>query len=145
MDEDTVNVAVAEYLVSRGFQCEAPLVGRQHGVDVKARKGSLGVFVESKGSRKNGVEADIVFDYAQIVTHLAKQIHTLMKYATEHGSEQIYVLANPDIDRIRNEYEKVAQMVEKLGFVCMWVQEDRSIKVEGPKGMRGVLESYECW
>ncbi|WP_376837175.1 hypothetical protein [Bhargavaea ullalensis] len=145
MDEDTVNVAVAEYLISRRFQCEAPLVGRQHGVDVKARKGSLEVFVESKGSRKNGAEADIVFDHAQIVTHLAKQIHTLMKYATEHGPRQIYVLANPDIDRIRNEYEKVAQMVEKLGFVCMWVQEDRSIKVEGPEEMRGVLESCGFW
>lgn len=29
MNEDTVNIAVAEYLTSKGFMCDKPLKGRQ--------------------------------------------------------------------------------------------------------------------
>lgn len=99
--------------------------------------------MESKGSQKNGAETDEVFDHAQIVTHLAKQIYTLMKYATVHGPAHLYALANPDIERIRNEYARVSQMVEKLGFVCIWVQEDRMVKVEWPEGKEEVIRSYD--
>ncbi|WP_040226842.1 hypothetical protein [Bhargavaea cecembensis] len=141
MNEDTVNIVVADFLIGRGFECETPLSGRQPGIDVKARKDSLEVFVESKGSQKNGASADEVFDGAQIVNHLARQIHTLMKYATKHGDGHLYVLANPDIERIRNEYAKVKKTVEKLRFVCMWVQEDRTVQVEGPEEMEGLLVS----
>ncbi|MCA1063722.1 hypothetical protein QTG56_11150 [Rossellomorea sp. AcN35-11] len=51
MNEDTVNIAVAEYLASKGFKCDKPLKGRQIGVDVKAWKGEYTILVESKGSQ----------------------------------------------------------------------------------------------
>ena len=54
MNEDTVNIAIADFLKSKGFDCEVPLTGRQQGIDVKASKGSIEIFVESKGSQKDG-------------------------------------------------------------------------------------------
>ncbi|MDL0421939.1 hypothetical protein NST17_16930 [Caldifermentibacillus hisashii] len=140
MNEDTVNIAIAEFLTNKGFDCEPPLTGRQQGIDVKASKGIVNIFVESKGSQKNGATNDEVFTHGQIVNHIARQIHTLMKYATQYGDENnIYVLANPDLQRIRSEYYRIDKMVEKLGFVCMWVQEDCSVVVKCPKNLRNIL------
>ncbi|MFP3471292.1 hypothetical protein R0J90_14725, partial [Micrococcus sp. SIMBA_144] len=98
------------------FECDPPLTGRQHGVDVKARKGGVNLFVESKGSQKNSASNNEVFTHGQIVNHIARQIHTLMKYATETGEQNnIFVLSNPDIQRIKNEYHRVDKMVQKMG------------------------------
>jgi hypothetical protein len=140
MNEDTVNVAIADFLKSKGFECEVPLTGRQRGIDVKARKDSIEIFVESKGSQKNGATNDEVFTHGQIVNHIARQIHTLMKYANQYGGENnIYVLANPDIQRIKSEYCRIDKMVEKMQFVCMWVQPDQSVVVESPESLRDLL------
>ena len=93
-----------------------------------------------KDPKKNGANNDEVFTHGQIVNHLARQIHTLMKYATQYGEDNnIYVLANPDIQRIKSEYHRVDKMVEKMQFVCMWVQQDQSVVVESPKGLRDLL------
>ena len=140
MNEDTVNIAIADFLKSKGFDCEVPLTGRQQGIDVKASKGNIEIFVESKGSQKNGATNDEVFNHGQIVNHLARQIHTLMKYATQYGEENnIFVLANPDIQRIKSEYHRVDKMVEKMRFVCMWVQQDHSVVVGSPEDLRDLL------
>lgn len=140
MNEDTVNMAVAEYLTSKGFICDKPLKGRQIGVDVKACKKGWTILVESKGSQKNGAEEDEVFDHGQIVNHLARQIHTLIKYANEYDHDKtLFVLANPDIVRIRKEYLRVNKMIEMMGFACMWVQEDNSIVVEADDNVLGLL------
>jgi hypothetical protein len=144
MNEDTVNIAVTKYLTSKGFICDKPLTGRQTGVDVKARKGDFTILVESKGSQKNHAEEDEVFNHGQIVNHLARQIHTLMKYANEYDNEKtLFVLANPDIERIRKEYLRVNKMIEKMGFVCMWVQEEKSVVVEVPEKVKGMLYKFE--
>lgn len=140
MNEDTVNIAIAGFLKSKGFDCESPLTGRQRGVDVKASKGKIRVFVESKGSQKNGLNNDEVFDHGQIVNHLARQVHTVMKYATQYdGADTIYVLANPDIQRIRDEYHRIGKMVEKMQFICMWVQQDSNVVVESPEDLNEML------
>ncbi|QGM30150.1 hypothetical protein GI482_07070 [Bacillus sp. N3536] len=136
MNEDTVNIAIANFLITKGFVTDNPLKGKQRGIDVKAKKDCVEIFVESKGSQKNGLTTDEVFDHGQIVNHIARQLHTLMKYASEHGTEnKIYVLANPDLLRIRSEYEKVEKMIRKMEFVAMWVKKDLSIKVEGPDNL----------
>ncbi len=147
MNEDTVNIAVADFLEFNGFICDPPLSGRQPGIDVKARKNGVSVFVESKGSQKNGaISDDEVFNHGQIVNHLARQIHTLMKYASQYGeSSNLFVLANPDIQRIRNEFERVKPMVDKMQFVCFWVQKDKSVLVEGPKSNEDLLSTVELY
>lgn len=140
MNEDTVNKIIADFLESKGFKCDPPLTGRQQGIDVKAWKNDVNVFVESKGSQKNGATNDEVFKHGQIVNHIARQIHTLMKYANEKGEkENIFVLANPDIMRIKNEYDRVDKMIDKLGFVCMWVKEDESVVVTCPEKTKSLL------
>ena len=144
MNEDTVNVAIADFLKSKGFDCEVPLTGRQQGIDVKASKGNIEIFVDSKGSQKNEATNDEVFTHGRIVNHIARQIHTLMKYTTQYGGENnIYVLANPDIQRIKSEYHRVDKMVKKMQFVCMWVQQGQSVVVESPEGLSDLIIDLE--
>ena len=142
MNEDTVNVSVFNYLTSRGAICEKALVGRERGVDVKAKIMDFSILVESKGSQRNYLENDMVFDHGQIVNHFARQMHTLMKYANDNDDDKtLYVLANPDIVRIRNEVDKVKNSIDKLQFICFWVQEDQNILIECNENLKTILET----
>lgn len=141
MNEDTVNIAVFNYLTSKGALCEKPLVGKQQGVDVKGKIFGYSIFVESKGSQPNGLVDDTVFTHSQIVSHLARQIHTLMKYAdTEDVDKTLFILANPDIQRIRDEVDRVRKSINKLQFICFWIQEDKSVLIECDDKQKVILE-----
>ncbi len=144
MNEDTVNVSVFNYLISKGVVCEKPLVGRQQGVDVKGTISGHSIFVESKGSQANGLTDDTVFKHGQIVNHLARQIHILMKYADlENPDKTLLILANPDILRIRSEVDRVRKSINRLNFICFWVQEDRSILIECGREQEEVLRKLK--
>ena len=47
----SADVAIVNFLKSKGFDCESPLTGRQQGIDVKASKGNIEIYVESKASQ----------------------------------------------------------------------------------------------
>jgi len=131
MNEDTVNISVCSFLKNKGVECDSPLVGKQRGVDVKGIISGYTILVESKGSQSNGLVDDTVFKHGQIVNHLARQLHTLMRYAeTTDPNETLLILANPDIPRIRSEVDRVRTSINRLGLICFWVQENGNILIE---------------
>lgn len=117
-------------MTERGVNCSLPLIGRQRGVDVKGEKNGWEVFVESKGSLANHHNPDTVFGQGQIKTHTYNQIGKLMEYKTLYPNQSIYVMANPDIPRIRKRVNKVVSSINAIGIVQFWVQQDESILVE---------------
>lgn len=76
-------------------------------------------------------DTETVFDTGQIKTHAYMQVYKLMEYANLDNQNKIFVLANPDIPRIR-------ARIEKLGFIQFWVQGDWTIKVEYVKESQGL-------
>lgn len=107
MNEDTVNEAVWNFIKAAGFHCPNFLTGNKIGVDVEGEKDGWRIYVESKGSHANKHDLDTVFDSGQIKTHTYMQIGKLMEYQTTGNENSLYVMANPDIPRIRNRVDKV--------------------------------------
>jgi len=141
MNEDTVNVAVAEFLISKKFSSVEYLSGNKHGVDVIGKKNGTTIYIESKGSHANAHDIDIVFDSNQIKTHTYMQISKLMEYANSFNENVLLVLANPDIPRIRSRVEKVRISLDKLGFIQFWVQEDMTVEVEGGHSQQELINT----
>lgn len=141
MNEDTVNIAVWNFLNSVGCTCPPPLKGRSHGVDVQGEKNGWKIFVESKGSHGNDHDDDTVFGQGQIKVHTYVQVGKLMEYQTEKDINCLFVMANPDIPRIRKRVNLVINSLNKLGLIQFWVQEDNSIKIENPNYLNNTLVS----
>ncbi|MGM0898315.1 MAG: hypothetical protein ACQEV0_10455 [Bacillota bacterium] len=132
MNEDTVNEAVWNFIKTAGFHCPDFLTGNRAGVDVEGKKGGWRIYIESKGSHANAHDLDTVFDSGQIKTHTYMQIGKLMEYQTIGDENSLYVMANPDIPRIRNRVDKVMKSINYAGFVRFWIREDGRVEVDYP-------------
>ncbi|MCG3087272.1 hypothetical protein [Sporosarcina cyprini] len=139
MNEDTVNFAVWEFLKQRDFDCPNPLIGQQQGVDVQGEKLGWKIYIESKGSHGNKHDTDTVFGQGQIKVHTYNQIGKLMEYKNSSSKQSLYAMANPDIPRIRQRVNKVANSLDLLGFIRFWVHEDKSINTEYPDHLEAQL------
>lgn len=64
-----------------------------------------------------------------------------MEYQTENEDNRLFVMANPDIPRIRKRVNSVISSINKLGFIQFWVQEDSTIKIENPEQLNETLIS----
>ncbi|TFD97064.1 hypothetical protein [Jeotgalibacillus sp. R-1-5s-1] len=139
MNEDTVNFSVWRFLNENEFVCPHPLTGRERGIDVQGEKDGWKIYIESKGSHANNHDVDTVFGQGQIKVHTYNQIGKLMEYKNVHSEKSIFVMANPDIPRIRKRVQKVDKSLDALGFIRFWVQNDQSIKLEYPNHMKEQL------
>lgn len=141
MNEDTVNEAVWNFINAAGFRCPDFLTGNKTGVDVEGEKDGWRIYVESKGSHANAHDLDTVFDSGQIKTHTYMQIGKLMEYQTIGTEKSLYVMANPDILRIRNRVDKVMKSINFAGFIRFWIREDGNVEVDYPlQAERTLLE-----
>ncbi|MYL37364.1 hypothetical protein [Halobacillus litoralis] len=140
MNEDEVNIAVANFLKKARFENVKYLSGNKTGIDVRGSKDEWAIFVESKGSQANKHEKTLVFDTNQIKTHTYMQVCKLMEYDNEQHSNAILAMANPDIPRIRQRVQKVKSSLEKLQLIQIWVQKDYSVIVEASNSQLSVLK-----
>lgn len=90
------------------------------------------IYVESKGSHANNHDSNTVFGQGQIKIHTYNQIGKLMEYKNIGNEKSLYVMANPDIPRIRNRVQKVVDSLNNLQFIRFWIQENKSIIIEYP-------------
>ncbi len=141
MNEDQVNVAVANFLKESGFEDVKYLSGNKTGVDVSGSKNEWIILVESKGSQANKHKKETVFDTNQLKTHTYMQICKLMEYESEQNPNVVLALANPDIPRIRRRVEKVKNSLEKLNLIQIWVQKDSSVIIEAPSSQISMLRN----
>lgn len=139
MNEDFVNEAVWNLLKATGFHCPQFLVGNQVGVDVEGEKGDWRIYVESKGSQANNHSSDTAFDSGQIKTHTYMQIGKLMEYQTIGRENSLYVMANPDIPRIRSRVDKVINSLNSTGFIRFWIQKDGQVIIDYPPQLEETL------
>lgn len=139
MNEDCVNHSIAEFLIAKGFQHVKYLTGKQKGIDVEGEKDGWVLHVESEGSHAIEHNEDTVFGTKQIKTHTYVQIGKLMECKNKSNGNILLALANPDIPRIRSRVNKVSLSLDMLGFIRLWVQEDKTVKIEYPKQLQDCL------
>lgn len=142
MEEDSVNQCVAVFLEKREFTITSLLNGRERGIDVAGEKSGWKICVESKGSAGNHhIGTDTVFTSNQMFDHLCKQVIQLIQLKNKEDKNTIYVMANPDIPRIRTRVAMINDTLNEIQFVKFWVQENEDILVDYPISMEDLLKS----
>lgn len=67
------------------------------------------------------------------------QIGKLMELKNNQYERTLLALANPDIPRIRCRVNGVSRSLDQLGFIQLWVQEDKSVVIKCPVQLQKVL------
>lgn len=139
MNENDVNNAVAIFFKQSGVKVQKLAINTQTGIDVLGTKDGYTLIVESKGSMANK-QNEYVFGNGQIKKHVGVQLYYLIKQFQSSTNKTLLILANPDIPRIRNCIDDISRTIEILGFIKMWVKEDKSAYIESPEIHMATIE-----
>ncbi|GEN36886.1 hypothetical protein [Aneurinibacillus danicus] len=139
MNQDKVNKAIADFLKQLSFQ-NIIHTTTSRVPDVTGEKAGWKVNVKSKGSQAKNHEADTVFDDSQLTSHLSDQVRQLVSYFQNSAGEEIFIIGNPDIPRIREKVKGMKKVLNVLGFTRFWVQKDYSVRVEAKGYVKELLQ-----
>ncbi|WP_203362536.1 hypothetical protein [Bacillus sp. REN10] len=138
LNQDEVIAAAAHYFEKTGWQVDSNLSSTEP--DVVAKKGHWTVVVKAKGSKSKKQKGDIVFDNSQLRTHIADQIEKIMRFQQNATAPTIFMMANPDVYRIKSMTNQVSLSLDKLDIVRMWVAPDSPPHFEIPKHLYAMAE-----
>lgn len=130
--EDDVVLAVSGYLEAAGWTIESLCLGHKRGDDVVAVRAGVRFLVEAKGEGSGTLgkkRYGQTFDGGQVHDHVAKAVLRALRWVAA-GSAQPAV-AFPDNAQHRSELAKVQPALDRLGITVMWVDNDRSVRLEG--------------
>jgi hypothetical protein len=114
--------------------------------DVILEKMGWNVLIEARGNQAVTHDKDTVFDTSQISTHLSDQVFNLMRCVQQATRQTFFVIANPDVPRIRNQVAKITKALKELKTIQIWIKEDHNITIEGelaPELMLLLNSSYD--
>ena len=129
LTEDEVVVYLSNWLQSKGWTITEKCTGHTHGIDILAEKDGKKLFVEAKGARgnpKSHVTTREYFDSGQLKTHLGKAIIKLLELKSKYPGN-LYAIAQPDDEYLREHLEHIIQELNKLGFMIYWVKSAEEI------------------
>jgi hypothetical protein len=142
MNPNEVNKTINNFLEQKGFLIAA---GSSHfEVDIRAVKKDVEFFIESRGNQayKNS-GTDLVFDGSQLDIQLSEQLSQVMRFQQSISPKHtpIFIMAFPDINRIKERVAKISKGLDKLEILRLWVNDFKDLKVEGPESLIKIWES----
>jgi hypothetical protein len=139
MKKEYVNQCIVAFLETNGF--DVSLMGPRDDIDIIAVRDQMTFYIESRGNQAAMHTGDKLFDSSQLDIHLSEQVTTLMKNYSDINNEKRLVIANPNIPRLKKRVARIEDALNKLGIIRIWVNEDKSVLVEGPD--TDLLENYQ--
>ena len=117
MQEDEIKVILANYLNHNGWQTKLAM-GKEHGIDIDATKGSDRWIIEVKGcGSRNAMRVNYF---------LAILGETLQRMSDPNAK---YSIALPDMQQYRKLWERLPQLAkERTGISVLFVSEDNQIE-----------------
>lgn len=133
MNPNDSNKVIINFLEQNGFIIK---IGSSHSeVDIRAIKKDVELLIESRGNQayKNS-GTDIVFDSSQLDIQLSEQVSQVMRFQQSSTTSYtlIYIMAFPDITRMRDRVAKISKGLDKLEILRLWVSDINEITIEGP-------------
>ncbi|SOC15096.1 hypothetical protein SAMN05880501_10834 [Ureibacillus xyleni] len=129
--------ALEEYFTEHGFSVITKAKNRAPGIDLALFKNGVTLYIEAKGSVRNEYDTDPTikpFTRNSVRNYVRKQITKLMEREEKgDGKNAFYIAAWPETPTYREEVNKKAKALSRLGYLHFWVQEDWSVKIEGPE------------
>jgi fructose-specific component phosphotransferase system IIB-like protein len=132
LTENDVVGLTSDELERRGWTVESRLSTTERGVDIRAVKGEIRIFVEAKGegsSKSTTARFGQSFNLGQVRTHVAVAILTALKVVAE--GHALAAIAVPDNAHHRQVLGQVVEPLRGLGVVIFWVSR-AAVEVEGP-------------
>jgi len=129
--------AIEEYFIYRGFILNKKAKNTERGIDLELIKNGDTLYIEAKGSIKNIYDIDSSIDAMQkssIRDNVKSQINKLMERENDvkYIDDAFYIAAWPETPMYREQVNKKTKALFRLGYLHLWVQEDLSVKIEGP-------------
>jgi hypothetical protein len=125
-----------EFYVKRG--------SKDQEVDLRAIKDDFELIIESRGNQaKKNKDTDLVFESSQLETHLSEHVTQIMRFQQSVSTDKtpIYIMANPDIPRLKERVAKIVSGLNKLEICRFWISEFDEITVDGPKELEKLLNN----
>ncbi|WP_100402917.1 hypothetical protein [Bacillus sp. FJAT-42315] len=141
LNQEEVIVAAANYFEQMGWQVEHALSPTEP--DVVAKKDHWTVVVKAKGSKSKKQKADVVFDNSQLRTHVADQMEKLMRFQQTATAPTIFIMANPNVYRIKSITNQVSLSLDKLDIVRMWINPNEKPDFDIPKHLYAIAEQVD--
>lgn len=132
MFEDDVVKIVSKQLRRRGWKVTQTCYGRQHGMDILARRGRQSLAIECKGSKGQapGTKKDS-FSSSQIHTHFGVALCRLLIEEARSKPGLHLCIAQPD--SLRDTLRDAVSTIASHGFSVLWVSKNGRIDVEGAR------------
>ncbi|MFL0361459.1 hypothetical protein ACH0BF_00385 [Pseudobacillus sp. 179-B 2D1 NHS] len=128
---------IEEYFKKCGFILNKKAKDTERGIDLELFKDGATLYIEAKGSVKNKYDKDNSINAmprTSVRDNVRRQINKLMEREEDENyiDDAFYIAAWPETPIYREQVNKKAKALSKLGYLHLWVQEDLSIKIEGP-------------
>ncbi|MEL3960912.1 hypothetical protein MKZ01_06515 [Lysinibacillus endophyticus] len=128
--------AIENYFTKHGFTLISMAKNNEKGIDMELLKNGVTLLIEAKGSIGNKYDTDPSikpFARSLVREYVRKQITKLMEREEKNGGNNTYFIAAwPETPLFRNEVNKKAKALAKLGYLHIWLQENMTVKIEGP-------------
>lgn len=107
------------------------------GIDLELFKNGATLYIKAKGSIQNKNDKDNNIDAmpkTSVRDNVKSQINKLMEREDDKNyiNDAFYIAVWPETPIYREQIERKTKALSRLGYLHLWVQEDLSIKIEGP-------------
>lgn len=142
MTPTEINDLISEKLKKIGFYVKGG--DKAQDVDIRAIKGEYELIIESRANQANKNKGtDMVFESSQLDIHLSEQVTQIMRFQQSISADKtpVYIMANPDIPRLRERVKNITSGLDKLGICRFWVNELDELFIEGPDKLEVTLKN----
>ncbi|RYI26662.1 hypothetical protein EVU96_20065 [Bacillus infantis] len=137
-----INNYIAKKLQGSGFYIKMANIGQE--LDVRAIKNNYELMIETRGNQaKKNYGTDLVFEGSQLDIHLSEQVTQIMRFQQSVSTDKspVFIMANPDIPRLRERIAKITSGLDKLEICRFWINELDEIMIDGPEELVKILKN----
>ncbi|MEH7009222.1 hypothetical protein V7087_00125 [Neobacillus niacini] len=133
--------AIEDYFKKCDFILKKKAKNNDRGIDLELFKNGTTLYIEAKGSVKNKYDIDNsigAMPKTSVRDNVKSQINKLMEREDDKNfiNDAFYIAAWPETPMYREQVFKKTKALSRLGYPHLWVQEDLSIKIEGPNSIK---------
>lgn len=128
---------IGNYFERYGFSVIRKAINTERGIDLELFKNGVTLYIEAKGSVRNLADMDNSISAMKpksVRSSVKNQIIKLMEREEhkDYKDDAFYLAAWPETPVYREQVNRKARALARLGYLHLWLQEDLSVEIEGP-------------
>ncbi|MBM7649208.1 hypothetical protein JOC78_002161 [Bacillus ectoiniformans] len=141
MNQDEVVDITAQFLRRKGWKLQETMSVSDP--DLVAEKDGWHIVVKAKGSQSRRQKKSTVFDNSQLRTHAADQIEKMMRFQQTAIAPTLFIMANPDIYRIKSMMSQISLSLDKLELIRLWATPEGEVELDIPENLYTIAKRLD--